>query len=247
MTDNNSIDLPKASIADAAVNTNITSMTGITTTIGRPTFIDDANSNHVLSFSTVAAAVNNLNITNASIGTSPILGAISTTGVANVPVTFQTKATGSVIFKSPGSAIPTKLIPNSGSNSFYVAFNIPTITNDNDITWPDFTGFIQVVNIENSITAFAGGGQANAYTLNSMINRVSTVASANDSIKLPATYIQLLPIYIRNDGANSLNLYPKSGGTINSLGANNPLAIAAGVSIILFNTSTTASITFSSS
>ena len=80
----------------------------------------------------------------------------------------------------------------------------------------------------NGLTAHAGGGQASATALTAMINRVTTVASANDSVVLPATTIPGLVIYVANAAAsNSMNVFPVSGDAINALGANAAFAIAA--------------------
>lgn len=64
-----------------------------------------------------------------------------------------------------------------------------------------------VVSSANGITAHAGGGQANAFQLFTVISRVTTVANANDSVKLPPA-IAGSSAYIDNDGANNLSVYP---------------------------------------
>jgi len=102
---------------------------------------------------------------------------------------------------------------------------------------PEFTDFIDSVpNIEDdgvllggdpAITAHAGGGQANAYQLTKFSNGVTTCASVGDSIKCPSIVAGRF-FNVVNATANSCNLYPQSGDQINSLGVDNPLAIAAG-------------------
>ncbi|AIB51786.1 hypothetical protein E24_00084 [Faustovirus] len=78
------------------------------------------------------------------------------------------------------------------------------------------------------ITAFAGGGQGSATQLTTVTNIVTTVATIADSIKLPLAADWLGDmIIVKNNGANSLNLFPGTGDSINALGANNPLAVAA--------------------
>jgi hypothetical protein len=84
---------------------------------------------------------------------------------------------------------------------------------------------------KNAITAFAGGGQASATALTALLNRVTTVASANDSVKLPASEVGLT-IELKNAAAaNSLNLFPITGEIINALAANAAFAVAAGKSV----------------
>jgi hypothetical protein len=79
------------------------------------------------------------------------------------------------------------------------------------------------------ITAFAGGGQASATALTAEVNFVTTVASTADSVKLPAAVLGK-HVVIFNDGANSMNIFPVTGGQIDSLGANNAYSLAAGSS-----------------
>jgi hypothetical protein len=80
--------------------------------------------------------------------------------------------------------------------------------------------------VQNGITAFAGGGQANARLLTRTINRVTTVATIADSVKLPPATAGMRVVVI-NAGANSMNVFPSTGGIINALSANAAFAMAA--------------------
>lgn len=81
--------------------------------------------------------------------------------------------------------------------------------------------------VRDSLTAFATGGQASATPLPAAISRVTTVATAGDSVKLPSTKgLTGLTILVVNAAANSLNVYPSSGEAVDNLGANNPKAVA---------------------
>lgn len=87
---------------------------------------------------------------------------------------------------------------------------------------------LQTSSYTNGITAFAGGGQGSAVPLTSMLNRITTVGSANDSVKLPPTTQPGLVIYVANAAAaNSLNVFPATGDAINALAVNTAFAIAA--------------------
>lgn len=79
------------------------------------------------------------------------------------------------------------------------------------------------------LTAFAGGGQANALQLAASFNEVSTVATSGDSVKLPAA-TPGLSITVKNIGAEALAVFPFLGDSINSLAANASVFIAPGVS-----------------
>lgn len=99
--------------------------------------------------------------------------------------------------------------------------------------------------VTDSITAFAGGGQTSAVLLDSAYNRVTTVASANDSVKLPSCRTGAsntgpigpgvpsgnttgLTLYVTNAAAaNSMNVFPQTGESINALAANAAYAMAA--------------------
>ncbi len=118
-----------------------------------------------------------------------------------------------------------------------------------NITGTNETSKNQVVNVgflrmsvTDSITAFSGGGQTSAVLLNSSLNRITTVAAGNDSVKLPPCRDGIgtagppgapsktlgMVMYVVNAAAsNSLNLYPTAGGSINAIAADSPYAIAA--------------------
>jgi len=79
----------------------------------------------------------------------------------------------------------------------------------------------------NGLTAKAGGGQATATPLTAAINRVTTVATAGDSVKLPPAKKGAVVI-AKNAAANSMDAFPATGDKINALAANAAFAVAAG-------------------
>ena len=81
--------------------------------------------------------------------------------------------------------------------------------------------------VTNAITAYAGGGQTNAVALTSAINRVTTVASAADSVKLPAATPGASVFVVNAAATNSMNVFPQTGEIINALSANASFAVAA--------------------
>lgn len=114
----------------------------------------------------------------------------------------------------------------------------PTLNTANSVQ--NFVGVVQVsdnifVDVENGITATAGGAQVGAYALSKRISVLTTVATTNDSVILP----ELGSIYvgrqmsIKNNGANTARIYPFIGQQINSGGANVPITLAAGSSVNL--------------
>lgn len=85
-----------------------------------------------------------------------------------------------------------------------------------------------------SITARAGGGQALGTLLTAQQNRVPTVVTAADSVKLVVSQKGIQQM-VTNASANSLNVFPNDGGTgteaINALGANAAFALGAGKTV----------------
>ncbi len=91
-----------------------------------------------------------------------------------------------------------------------------------------YAGSLPTVSSTNAITAHAGGGQGSATPLTTVLNRITTVASANDSVLLPAS-APGLQITVTNAAAtNSMNVFPASGEIINALSANTAFGVAAG-------------------
>lgn len=91
--------------------------------------------------------------------------------------------------------------------------------------YTDFVNTLVRWQVSNALTAYAGGGQTNALQLYSIINLVSTVATAGDSVMLPPTLpanglatsrpTDGLIIIIINNGANNMGVYAAPTETIN--------------------------------
>lgn len=76
-----------------------------------------------------------------------------------------------------------------------------------------FSAGMMTESSQDTITAFAGGGQGSATLISTQTARVTTIASANDSIKLPAS-APGLELLVMNHGANTLAVYGTSPDTI---------------------------------
>ncbi|MDO9334953.1 MAG: hypothetical protein Q7T61_01000 [Caulobacter sp.] len=88
-------------------------------------------------------------------------------------------------------------------------------------------GYIQTVT--NSLTAFAGGGQASATLLKAGINVVTTVATAADSVKLPlATQVGQAVVVVNADSTDSMQVFGSGTDTINGVATATGVAQAAG-------------------
>jgi hypothetical protein len=89
---------------------------------------------------------------------------------------------------------------------------------------------------QDSVTAHAGGGQANAFVMTGVYLRVTTVATAGDSVVLPPAVRGMTLTVVNDDptvGGKSMNIFPASfaqggvagGDAINALGANAAFAL----------------------
>ena len=84
----------------------------------------------------------------------------------------------------------------------------------------------QIGGATTGITAYAGGGAANATALVSKVNVIATCATAADSVKLPIAP-QLSDVVVRNNGGASANVFPPTGGTINGGSVDAAFAVAS--------------------
>lgn len=99
-----------------------------------------------------------------------------------------------------------------------------------------YAGSLPTVSATNAITAHSGGTQALAVALTTVLNRVTVVGAANDSVLLPVS-APGLSITVSNAAAtNSLNVFPASGDAINALAVNTAFAVAAGKTAIFSST-----------
>lgn len=70
--------------------------------------------------------------------------------------------------------------------------------------------------VEDDIIAHAGGGKASAYQLSCKVNRLATVATTADSVKLPASDVGMEVVVI-NDGANAAQVFGAGTDTIDGV------------------------------
>jgi len=87
---------------------------------------------------------------------------------------------------------------------------------------------------EVGITANAGSVQGNS-PLTSELNVISVCGTDGDVVTLPDTFIVGTKVSIKNDGAQSSDIFPATGDTLGA-GANTAAALAAGASITYLGT-----------
>ena len=83
-----------------------------------------------------------------------------------------------------------------------------------------------------------GSSATDALQLSAVVSRVSS-AAASTGVKLPAPEAGAMMV-VRNDGANTITVYPPTGSTINGSASN---TIAAGKADLYFGTSGTTWVT----
>jgi hypothetical protein len=89
------------------------------------------------------------------------------------------------------------------------------------------------------LTAHAGGGQGSALALTKAVNVVSTVATAADSVKLPApSFVGQRVTVINAAATNSMQVFGSGTDTINGVATATGVAQAAGKSADYIATST---------
>lgn len=91
-------------------------------------------------------------------------------------------------------------------------------------------GFFSAVD---GLVAHSGGGQPGTQ-LTASLNRVVTVAAANDSVSLPSALAGAMINVVNASATNSMNVFPQSGEFINALAVNTAFAVAAGKSCEFF-------------
>ncbi|MCX5495380.1 hypothetical protein OSH11_11730 [Kaistia dalseonensis] len=93
-------------------------------------------------------------------------------------------------------------------------------------------GGFEVQSAADALTAYAGGGQTNALQLAKGVNRISTVATAADSVKLPASVAGMVVFVINGAASNSMQVFGAGTDTINDVATATGVAQAAGKSAV---------------
>lgn len=92
-----------------------------------------------------------------------------------------------------------------------------------------FTGRHRTDTVNSAITAKSGGGQSGATKLNSMVNFITTVAAAGDSVQLSQAFPGVT-IVVVNNGANPVQMFANqsTSDTINGVAGSTGISIPAG-------------------
>ena len=106
-----------------------------------------------------------------------------------------------------------------------------------------YFGSYETMSGQVGLTAHAGGGQASGTPITAMVAQFSTVATTGDSAVLPsATGLpsnSILSVTVVNTGANSMNVFCPTGGTMNGT-SNGSVAVTNTTPVIFYAFSPTA-------
>lgn len=138
-----------------------------------------------------------------------------------------------VINTSPSASTPTLWVCTvSGEPGTWTALGggpvtPTTVTASGDVS---VGALFKLAGIEDGLTAAAGGTQAAALALSATksVHRVSTVATAADSVKLPAATAGQVHFVMNSAAANSMQVFGSGTDTINDVATATGVAQAAG-------------------
>ena len=195
--------------------------------------IAGGNVSGAVAYATTANSVAGANVSGA-VGLATYATTANSVAGANVSgaVTYATTAnsvaganvSGTVSSATTAGTVTTAAQPNITSVGTLTSLTVSGNISSANLTTSGYT----FASVGTGISA-AGTVQGNATVIAKQINVVSTVASGA-GVVLPAA-VAGMTIYITNTTANSLLVYPASGGAINSLATNAALTQAANSTI----------------
>ena len=205
----------KGTALTAAENdTNLDSLSGINIPDATTSLtVTEAHQNDTIEFTNAGAVAVTLKILS---GGSGILDGIDTT---DFKVKMINTGAGTVTI-TPDAADSF----NTGAATIVLATDEHVTLQSSSVAtiWNVIGGFLY--SSQAGITAFAGGGQANATQLTGVVCEVTTCATNGDSVKLPVG-IAGRTCAIHNAGAAALNIFPSSGEEIVPLGVDQPQSL----------------------
>jgi len=178
------------------------------------------------------------NITSSGTAT---LNALSSSGTSSLATSTSTQTVSLGAGATTSGSTKTMNIGTAGVSGSTTTISIGSAVSGATST-TTLNGLV-IDSISAAVSA-AGTTQGTATGLVSNINNVTVVTAAAAGVRLP-TAVAGMRILVRNsDSADTLSIYPATGGTINALSANAAFTLAAGSTIELMATTTTQWYTF---
>ena len=210
-----------------------------TTTLGATNISSTLIASSTITLSGTTTSTTGLG-TSATTGTTTI-GGVSQTGIITLGQSTVSQTTNIQAGATASGSTKTMNIGTAGASGSTTAINIGSAVSGATST-TTLNGLV-IDSISAAVSA-AGTAQGTATALVSNINNVTVVTAAAAGVRLP-TAVAGMRILIRNsDSADTLNIYPATGGTINALGANTAFTLAAGSTTELMATTATQWYTF---
>lgn len=132
---------------------------------------------------------------------------------------------GALISQGPGLHLRGNQFGRADYLDYPLTHNVPVVEGH--------VGGIKIHSAIDNRIATASGTQSSSQLLTNSINRFTTVTTTGDGAKLPVS-VQGMSVTVINVASNSMNVFPNTGETINSLSVNDPFALAGGKSAIFF-------------
>lgn len=214
--------------ANAPINTNITSMTGLTGALMAPSGILDTHSNPVLTFAGFPSAVNYATVVNSITNVGVTFGVQGSD--TNVSFIAATKGTGQFFIFSENTTAP--FVINSGTNAQHFTNIIISDTNaTRNVIIPDMTGTIVLTSKANgteAANAVTASGTAGIITTSSL----TTAGGASYEITWTNTFITtssiiLLTIMGGTNTTENITLKATAGASTSTLTIYNNTAATA--------------------
>lgn len=164
------------------------------------------------------------------------LNIVSTVATAADSVCLPTAAAGNRVTVVNTATNPMAVFPASGGTIQPVAANasitVPglsamTFNGTSTTVWVQHNSVPSYTSIATGLTAHAGGTQGAALALTAMVNEVTTVGTAADSVALPVPVPGQTMVVSNSAAANSMQIFAVSPATINGVATGTGVALAA--------------------
>jgi hypothetical protein len=178
---------------------------------------------------------------NLTVGTTSISGTLTSSSTTTLATSTSTQTVSLGAGATASGSTKTMNIGTAGVSGSTTTISIGSAVSGATST-TTLNGLV-IDSISAAVSA-AGTTQGTATGLVSNINNVTVVTAAAAGVRLP-TAVAGMRILVRNsDSADTLSIYPATGGTINALAANAAFTLAAGSTTELMATTATQWYTF---
>ena len=199
------------------------------TSVGTLTSLSVSGNANIGNIGTAGLITATGNITGGNVIATLFIGNLSGSGNSNVGNIGATNFVGAL----SGAATTAGTVTTNAQPNITSVGTLTSLSVSGNLT----TGGYRLQSISTGQTA-TGSTQGTALSVNKDIFEVTTVVSGANGVVLP-TSVAGMSIVIMNNSANSLNVYPATGGQVNSLGTNASFPLGTGGRTTFVATSST--------